>query len=87
MQVQETEWCAELLAERLRASQAAAQGLGPSVQCCAVALAHAQELQASHSLALAPRLLRRLWPVCQEVRRYCPCSNVACSQLRCSRAA
>ena len=67
MAMQETERCGELLARQLGASQAAAQGLGPLVQCCALALAHARSLHASHALALHPRLMRRLWPVCQEV--------------------
>lgn len=67
--LQEADRCAALLSRQVRAAHAASQALGPIVQACAIALAHMQGLQGSHSLALAPRLLRRLWPTVTEVRR------------------
>lgn len=64
MCMQETDWCGEMLARQLKG----VRDLAPKVQCCALALAHAQMLQQLHSLALVPRVLRRLWSNCQEVK-------------------
>jgi hypothetical protein len=65
--VQETELCALLVKRHALAPFAAPAGLGPTVACVLLALLHCRALEESHSLSLGPRLLRDLWPPCEQV--------------------
>ncbi|KAK9905543.1 hypothetical protein WJX75_001810 [Coccomyxa subellipsoidea] len=65
--LQETQRCALLIKRHALSPFAAPAGLSSTVQCCSLALVHCRALQASHSLALAPSLLRELWPACDQV--------------------
>jgi hypothetical protein len=64
---QETRRCALLVKRHALSPFAAPAGLAATVHCCCLALAHCRRLQASHALALAPTLLRELWPACDQV--------------------
>ncbi len=74
MCVQGTQRCALLIKRHALSPFAAPAGLSSTVQCCVLALVHCRALQASHSLALAPSLLRELWPACDQV----PCLPSPC---------
>ncbi|BDA47404.1 Exocyst complex component EXO84A [Coccomyxa sp. Obi] len=65
--LQETQQSALLIKRHALSPFAAPAGLSSTVQCCVLALVHCRALQASHSLALAPSLLRELWPACDQV--------------------
>lgn len=65
--VQETQRCALLIKRHALSPFAAPAGLSSTVQCCSLALVHCRALEAAHSLALAPSLLRELWPACDQV--------------------
>ncbi|CAL8472152.1 g11694 [Coccomyxa elongata] len=65
--LQETQRSALLIKRHALSPFAAPAGLSSTVQCCVLALVHCRALQASHSLALAPSLLRELWPACDQV--------------------
>ena len=75
---QETRRCALLVKRHALSPFAAPAGLAATVHCCCLALVHCRRLQASHALALAPTLLRELWPACEQVwNQTCP-SHPAC---------
>jgi len=46
---------------------AAPAGLGPTMACCLLAYIHCAALQSSHGLRLTSRLMRDLWPACDQV--------------------
>ncbi|KAK9835250.1 hypothetical protein WJX84_010079 [Apatococcus fuscideae] len=46
---------------------AAPAGLAPTVGCCQLAMTQCVALEQSHGLMLAPRLVRDLWPACEQV--------------------
>lgn len=64
---QETELCALLIKRHALAPFAAPAGLDPTVSCVLLALLHCRSLEKSHGLSLSPRLLRDLWPPCEQV--------------------
>lgn len=66
--LQETEKCAVLLKRHALSPFAAPAGLGPTMACCLLAYVHCSAIQASHSIHLTPRLMRDLWPACDQVR-------------------
>ncbi len=70
--VQETQRCALLIKRHALSPFAAPAGLASTVQCCCLALLHCRALQASHNFALAPTLLRELWPACDQVSEPSP---------------
>lgn len=47
---------------------AAPAGLAPTVGCCVVACVYCMALEDWHGLKLAPRLMRELWPPCEQVQ-------------------
>ena len=47
-------------------------GLAPTVGCCQLAMTQCVALEQSHGLMLAPRLIRDLWPACEQVKPTCP---------------
>ncbi|KAL3141745.1 hypothetical protein ABBQ32_004426 [Trebouxia sp. C0010 RCD-2024] len=65
--LQETERCAQLLRQHALIPLAVPAGLGPTVHCCMLALLYCTALETSHSLMLSPRLMRDLWPTCEQV--------------------
>ncbi|KAK9836141.1 hypothetical protein WJX81_004415 [Elliptochloris bilobata] len=65
--LQETERFALLLKRHALAPFAAPAGLAATVSCCLLALVHCRALEVSHGLTLAPRLMRDLWPACEQV--------------------
>ncbi len=65
---QETERFALLLKRHALAPFAAPAGLAATAACCLLALVHCRALEASHGLTLAPRLMRDLWPACEQAR-------------------
>lgn len=65
--LQETQRCAQLLQQHALSPLALPAGLGPTVHCCTLALLYCTALETSHSLMLSPRLMRDLWPTCQQV--------------------
>ncbi|KAK9823889.1 hypothetical protein WJX72_006201 [[Myrmecia] bisecta] len=65
--LQETERCALLLKRHALSPFAAPAGLGATVSCCVLALVHCMVLEDTHGLKLAPRLMRELWPACEQV--------------------
>lgn len=67
---QETERFALLLKRHALAPFAAPAGLAATVACCMLALVHCRALEVSHGLTLAPRLMRDLWPACEQARRW-----------------
>ena len=67
--LQETERFALLLKRHALAPFAAPAGLAATVACCLLALVHCRALEVSHGLTLAPRLMRDLWPACEQARR------------------
>lgn len=59
--------CAQLLRQHALIPLAVPAGLGPTVHCCMLALLYCTALETSHSLMLSPRLMRDLWPTCEQV--------------------
>ncbi len=59
--------CTQLLKQHALSPFAVPAGLGPTVQCCIMALLYCTALETSHSLMLSPRLMRDLWPTCEQV--------------------
>lgn len=59
--------CAQLIKQHALSPLAVPAGLGPTVQCCMLAMLYCTALETSHSLMLSPRLMRDLWPTCEQV--------------------
>ena len=59
--------CARLLKQHALSPFAIPAGLGPTVQCCTLALMYCAALETTHSLMLSPRLTNLLWPTCEQV--------------------
>ena len=62
--------CAQLLRQHALSPLAVPAGLGPTVRCCMLALLYCTALETSHSLMLSPRLMRDLWPTCDQVHTH-----------------
>lgn len=60
--------CALLLKQHALAPFAAPAGLQATTGCIMLALVHCMALEETHGLMLAPRLVRELWPPCEQVR-------------------